>query len=170
MLLPGILYSTARECKPSPFAEEDCVVGKFVKEEEGERVDVPEEELKVFEELIGKMELRELDLPLVALSNGQMRHARIIKAVLIRPDLLLLDEPLTALDTLACPLLLTLLHQLHESHAPRIILGLRTQDVISGWIMHAVVVRVANLPVFFYSEGHGRFGKWLVGAIDQVIA
>ncbi|KAF8994775.1 hypothetical protein BDQ17DRAFT_1049943 [Cyathus striatus] len=83
-----------REHKPSPFAEEDRVMGKFVKEEEG--VDVPEEELKVFEELIGKMELRELlDLPLVALSNGQMRRARIVKAILRKPELLLLDEPRT---------------------------------------------------------------------------
>ncbi|KAF8980061.1 P-loop containing nucleoside triphosphate hydrolase protein [Cyathus striatus] len=129
-----------RERKPSPFAEEDRVLG-IRKEEDGE-VDVPEEELKVFEELVGKMELRELlDLPLVALNNGQMRRVRIVKAILRKPELLLLDEPLTGLDTHARPLLLTLLHQLHESRAPRIILGLRTQDVIPEWITNVVVVR-----------------------------
>lgn len=35
-----------------------------------------------------------LDLPLITLSNGQTRRARIVKAILDRPELLLLDEPL----------------------------------------------------------------------------
>ena len=34
-----------------------------------------------------------LDLPLRALSNGQTRRARIVKAILDYPELLLLDEP-----------------------------------------------------------------------------
>jgi ABC-type Mn2+/Zn2+ transport system ATPase subunit len=37
-----------------------------------------------------------LDLPLVALSNGQTRRARVVKALLAQPELLLLDEPLGA--------------------------------------------------------------------------
>jgi ABC-type molybdenum transport system ATPase subunit/photorepair protein PhrA len=50
-----------------------------------------------FEELIEKLGLTHLlDLPLVALSNGQMRRARIVKALLEQPDILLLDEPLSA--------------------------------------------------------------------------
>jgi ABC-type multidrug transport system ATPase subunit len=50
-----------------------------------------------FEELIEKLGLSHLlDLPLVALSNGQTRRARIVKALLERPDILLLDEPLSA--------------------------------------------------------------------------
>lgn len=36
-----------------------------------------------------------LDLPLITLSNGQTRRARILKAVLSKPELLLLDEPLS---------------------------------------------------------------------------
>jgi ABC-type molybdenum transport system ATPase subunit/photorepair protein PhrA len=35
-----------------------------------------------------------LDLPLITLSNGQTRRARIVKAILDHPELLLLDEPL----------------------------------------------------------------------------
>lgn len=36
-----------------------------------------------------------LDLPLIALSNGQTRRARIAKALLRKPTVLLLDEPLS---------------------------------------------------------------------------
>jgi translation initiation factor RLI1 len=50
-----------------------------------------------FEELTEKLGLMHLlDLPLVALSNGQTRRARIVKALLEQPDILLLDEPLSA--------------------------------------------------------------------------
>jgi ABC-type Mn2+/Zn2+ transport system ATPase subunit len=51
---------------------------------------------EIFEFLVDKLELGELlDLPLVALSNGQTRRARIIKAIISKPELLLLDEPLS---------------------------------------------------------------------------
>jgi ABC-type molybdenum transport system ATPase subunit/photorepair protein PhrA len=49
-----------------------------------------------FEELTEKLGLKHLlDLPLVALSNGQTRRARIVKALLEQPEILLLDEPLS---------------------------------------------------------------------------
>lgn len=49
-----------------------------------------------FEELTEKLGLKQLlDLPLVALSNGQTRRARIVKALLEQPEILLLDEPLS---------------------------------------------------------------------------
>ena len=55
-----------------------------------------EEKRRLFEDLSDKLGLKDLlDLPLVALSNGQTRWARIIKALLERPDILLLDEPLS---------------------------------------------------------------------------
>jgi ABC-type molybdenum transport system ATPase subunit/photorepair protein PhrA len=49
-----------------------------------------------FEELTEKLALKHLlDLPLVALSNGQTRRATVVKALLEQPDMLLLDEPLS---------------------------------------------------------------------------
>jgi ABC-type Mn2+/Zn2+ transport system ATPase subunit len=55
-----------------------------------------EKRARRFEELTDKLELKQLlDLPLVALSNGQTRRARIVKALLEQPDILLLDEPLS---------------------------------------------------------------------------
>ena len=49
----------------------------------------------IFDELSAKLGLSSLNLPLVALSNGQTRRARIVKAILGQPELLLLDEPLS---------------------------------------------------------------------------
>lgn len=51
---------------------------------------------ELFEELTIKLDLKRfLDLPMIALSNGQTRKARIVKALLEQPELLILDEPLS---------------------------------------------------------------------------
>ena len=50
---------------------------------------------EMFEELVDKLRLREfLDIPLIALSNGQAGRARIARAVVNAPGLFLLDESL----------------------------------------------------------------------------
>ena len=50
----------------------------------------------IFVDLSARLGLSSLlDLPLVALSNGQTRRARIVKAILAQPEILLLDEPLS---------------------------------------------------------------------------
>ncbi|KAF8546650.1 P-loop containing nucleoside triphosphate hydrolase protein [Imleria badia] len=95
----------------------------------------------IFDELSAKLGLSSLlDLPLVALSNGQTRRARIVKAILGQPELLLLDEPLTGLDVNSRPTLLSVLRSLHEARRPRIIRGLRMQDPIPDWITHLALV------------------------------
>ncbi|KAL1744197.1 P-loop containing nucleoside triphosphate hydrolase protein [Schizophyllum fasciatum] len=100
------------------------------------------EKLALFESLVEALDLRQLlDLPRVALSNGQTRRARIISALLKQPELLLLDEPLTGLDVQSRPRLLRTLKELHESRAPHILLGLRTHDEIPDWISHLALVR-----------------------------
>ncbi|KAG6828294.1 hypothetical protein H0H92_008454 [Tricholoma furcatifolium] len=100
-----------------------------------------EEEMRAFDALMETIGLRHLlDLPLIALSNGQTRRARIVKAVLRKPQLLLLDEPLTGLDVQNRPTLLNVLHSLHTSKAPRVLLGLRTQDPVPEWISHVAFV------------------------------
>lgn len=55
-----------------------------------------DEEKHLFRELVEKTGLKPLlNIPMITLSNGQMRRARIVKAVLKKPELLLLDEPLS---------------------------------------------------------------------------
>jgi len=61
-----------------------------------EVVPLSKKEQEFFDRLVEKLELGALlDLPLIALSNGQTRRARIVKAILKKPELLLLDEPLS---------------------------------------------------------------------------
>lgn len=51
----------------------------------------------IFDSLTQRMGLTDLlDIPVITLSNGQTRRARIVKAILDQPGLLLLDEPLSA--------------------------------------------------------------------------
>jgi len=106
-----------------------------------EELAVEERKKALFEEMVEKLGLSQLlDLPLVALSNGQTRRARIVKALLARPELLILDEPLTGLDVSNRPKLLDILHSLHVARNPRILLGLRLQDPVPEWITHLALI------------------------------
>ncbi|KZT22455.1 P-loop containing nucleoside triphosphate hydrolase protein [Neolentinus lepideus HHB14362 ss-1] len=114
---------------------------EFARRDNVHSVEMSEEDRRLFDELVEKLDLgRLLDLPLIALSNGQTRKARILKALLVRPELMLLDEPLTGVDATTRPLLLTILQSLHAARNPRIILGLRKQDPVPEWITHVAAV------------------------------
>ncbi|KAG2118221.1 uncharacterized protein F5147DRAFT_648586 [Suillus discolor] len=64
-------------------------------------VEIAQDEVKrgIFRDLTSRLGLSSpLDLPLIALSTGQTRRARIVKAILSEPELLVLDEPLSIKD------------------------------------------------------------------------
>ncbi|GAA5857162.1 hypothetical protein JCM8547_009345 [Rhodosporidiobolus lusitaniae] len=99
-----------------------------------------------------------LDLPLITLSNGQTRRARILKALLAKPELLILEEPFTGLDVSSRALLTSLLTTLHSSRSPRVLLILRPQDSLPPFVTHIALVD-AQSP-----------GSLTLGTKDEVLA
>jgi ABC-type molybdenum transport system ATPase subunit/photorepair protein PhrA len=75
-------------------------------------------------------------MPVTNLSNGQTRRARIAKALLAKPELLLLDGPFMGLDPPTVQLLASILQRLAEAHAPRLILSLKPDEDYPSWITH----------------------------------
>lgn len=61
-----------------------------------------------------------LDLPLVTLSNGQTRRARIVRALLSRPEMLVLEEPFSASPLLAYASPRSRLEQLASTSGPEL--------------------------------------------------
>ncbi|KAG8907060.1 hypothetical protein FRB99_005437 [Tulasnella sp. 403] len=103
----------------------------------GESSSIGEDDVKGILDLTERLGLSQLlDLPLIALSNGQTRRAHVIRELLKKPQILLLDDPLTGLDVQQRPQLLKILHELHQTQHPRIILGLRKHDNIPEWVTH----------------------------------
>ena len=79
-------------------------------------------------------------MPVSNLSNGQTRRARIAKALLGKPELMLLDEPFMGLDPPTLVTLSPMLRDLAYKSSPRFLLALRPQDPIPNWITHLVIL------------------------------
>ncbi|KAL2266857.1 hypothetical protein VTJ83DRAFT_4134 [Remersonia thermophila] len=96
----------------------------------------------LFRRVVADLRLEELlDLPVAFLSNGQGRRARIARALLTTPEVLLLDEPFMGLDPPTVASLSPLLQSLSEKASPRLILSARPQDPLPDWITHLVYLR-----------------------------
>jgi ABC-type molybdenum transport system ATPase subunit/photorepair protein PhrA len=89
-----------------------------------------------------------VDMPISNLSNGQTRRAKIARALLGKPEVLLLDEPFMGLDPPTLMTLSPLLHGLAVASTPRLVLTLRPQDPIPDWITHLMFLQ-GNCEVAF---------------------
>jgi ABC-type multidrug transport system ATPase subunit len=94
---------------------------------------------EVMRKVMEDLELeRFLQKPVAMLSNGQSRRARVWKALLSQPLVLCLDAPFIGLDPIVTKYISSVLHKLAEANAPRVVLSLRPQDTVPGWITHVV--------------------------------
>ncbi len=89
-----------------------------------------ETELDKTTALFGIDDLRSLSL--IKLSNGQIRRARIARALLARPAFLILDDPFMGLDIQARGEVAALLGKLHEQGLP--LLLITRPELIPAWI------------------------------------
>ncbi len=89
------------------------------------------------------------------ISGGQKQRVMIAMALICKPDILIADEPTTALDVTVQKTILDLLHQLQRRHGISVIFI--THDL-------GVVAQVADEVVVMY---HGKIVEQ--GAVDQVL-
>ncbi|KAL8895791.1 MAG: hypothetical protein Q9192_003445 [Flavoplaca navasiana] len=103
------------------------------------RADLGDDDDAGLRKVIQDLNLEDLmDMPVANLSNGQTRRAKIAKALLDKPEVLLLDEPFMGLDPPTMKAISSLLQRLAEAQAPRIVLSIRPQDPLPEWITHIV--------------------------------
>jgi ABC-type molybdenum transport system ATPase subunit/photorepair protein PhrA len=116
-------------------------------------------DVKAFNRVIEDLRLDALlDLPVSFLSNGQGRRARIARALLTNPEVLLLDEPFMGLDPPTVAGLSPLLQSLAAKSSPRLVLSVRPQDPIPDWITHIAYLRM-NCQVEAMGEKDVVMGK-----------
>ena len=89
-----------------------------------------------------------LDKPGSSLSGGQQQRLCIARAIAIRPDVLLMDEPCSALDPISTLAIEDLMQELKESY---------TIVIVTHNMQQAA--RVADRTAFFNIAGTGKPGK-----------
>ena len=130
-------YESRRE--ETDFSLMDYLLGNTELNADQTLVQHPEEAL--LKQVMTDLKLESLgQYPVSNLSNGQTRRARIAKALLSKPELLLLDGPFMGLDPPTRQLISKLLFGLAEARAPRILLSLKPDEEIPSWITHIALI------------------------------
>ena len=111
-----------------------------------------------------------LDLPSVSLSSGQTRRARIAAALLSKPVLLLLEDPMAGLDSESREEVSLVLGELNGSGDIRIMLVLRGKGVetMPGWVTDICDVRDGDVWVGSREEWRTRYERENEGRMEQI--
>jgi phosphate transport system ATP-binding protein len=136
--------------KPNPFPKsifENVAYGLRLDGGLG-KAEVKERVLEALEKahLLGEVEDR-LDQPGTALSGGQQQRLCIARALAVRPDVLLMDEPCSALDPIATAKIEDLMEELRRDH---------TVVIVTHNMQQAA--RVSDHTGFFYLGELVEFG------------
>jgi ABC-type uncharacterized transport system ATPase subunit len=99
----------------------------------------------------------QLDIPMIALSNGQQRRARILRQLIKHPRVLLLENPFAGLDVIQRPLLSTLLQQLHSKRDPVVLIELRPQDPVPEWTTHVALIEGQRVQSILADEYRSKY-------------
>lgn len=106
-------------------------------------------DMSLYEKLVDELKLTELQNRwAMGLSNGQMRRARLAKAFLKKPDLVVIDDPFLGLDSTASSIISKFLATCGKDLNIPAIIGLRYQDPIPSWCDHIVAVDETNGVLF----------------------
>ena len=98
-----------------------------------------------------------LDLPSVSLSSGQTRRARIAAALLTKPILLLLEDPMSGLDVKSRDQVSAILGDINARCDPRIVLVLRGKGgSLPDWVTDVCEVRSGDVWIGSRKEWEER--------------
>ncbi len=101
-----------------------------------------------------------LDLPGSGLSGGQQQRLCIARAIAMQPDVILMDEPCSALDPISTLAIEDLIHELKETY---------TVVIVTHNMQQAA--RVSDTTAFFNIAGTGSPGKLIeVGPTDKIFS
>lgn len=91
-------------------------------------------------------------LSLIKLSNGQTRRARIAKALLAHPELLILDEPFIGLDAAGRREVADMLRQLQSEGVGVGLVLITHPDTVPGWVTHVLVLEDRRITFSGFRE------------------
>lgn len=102
-----------------------------------------------------------MDKQMVMLSSGELRRLQIVKALMMQPRVLIMDNPFIGLDDTMRKQLKLLMLQLVDKRGMQLILVLSREDEIPDFITHVVNVadRVVGDKVCYTASGMGDAGK-----------
>ena len=128
--------------RPDPLACSQDDTGLLKWESQSVQEKVVQEARLVRERIHAKAPLLGLEAlltrPVIALSNGQTRRARILQALLAGAKCVVMEEPFTGLDPPTRQDVSGLFASLHAQRAPRLLLFLREQDPIPDFVTHVL--------------------------------